>query len=213
MTLVVFARAPERGKVKTRLAAALGEDAALALYRAFLDDVCALAAEAAGRRVLAVAGDPTSLEALSRKHGLELVQQEGHDLGDRMDRSIRRELAHGPVCIIGSDSPSLPAAFIRDAFVRLRDREIVIGPSTDGGYWLVGATRPIPEIFASIEWSTDRVLVETLRRLANTSWGLLPFWYDVDDAQSLALLRAHLPLLAPSVAPATRAALANLPDL
>jgi rSAM/selenodomain-associated transferase 1 len=209
-SLVVFARAPERGRVKTRLAAALGDDAALSLYRAFLEDTCALAAQVCDRGVLAVAGDSSSLQPLAARHGLHLTVQDGADLGARMEHAIARELAHGPVCIIGSDAPSLPVSLVEAAFERLADHELVVGPSTDGGYWLIGATRAAPELFSGVHWGTETVLEETLRRLEGRRAALAPFWYDVDEPRDLALLRAHLPLLGPEVAPATRAALAAL---
>jgi rSAM/selenodomain-associated transferase 1 len=208
-TLVVFARAPERGRVKTRLAATVGEDAALALYRAFLDDACALAAEVAERRVLAVAGEPATLDEVARRYAMRVVRQEGADLGARMDHAISTALAidDGPVCIIGSDSPSLPASLVREAFGRLSDHEVAIGPSGDGGYWLIGARRPVPELFRDVAWGTPAVLAETLRRVERAA--LLPFWYDVDEPRDLQLLEAHLRHLPATAASATRAALAR----
>jgi rSAM/selenodomain-associated transferase 1 len=213
-TIVVFARAAERGRVKTRLARTLGDDTALALHRAFVEDACALTAGVAERRYLAVAGalDEPSLGKIARAHGLELVAQEGADLGSRMAHAIATHAQRGPVCIIGADSPSLPRAYLEEAFVRLAQDELVLGPATDGGYWLVGARRPAPELFGDIAWGTPSVLPETLRRLAGARAALLPFFYDVDDEQDLALLRAHLGVLPASVAPATRQMLAILAD-
>lgn len=212
-TVVVFARAPEPGRVKTRLAAGVGEAAALALYRAFLDDTCALASGAAERAVLAAAGpaDHPALAALAARHRMQLVAQEGADLGERMARALARALEEAErVCIIGSDAPSLPRALLDEAFLRLADAEVVIGPAADGGYWLVGARAPEPELFREIAWGTPRVLPETLARLAGRRAALLPFHYDVDGPDELQLLSAHLRHLPPEVAPATRRALAAL---
>jgi rSAM/selenodomain-associated transferase 1 len=214
-TLMVFARAPVEGAVKRRLAAALGPARALALYQAFLDDACALAgavASSGARAVLAVAGavDHPAIARLAREHGLAVVEQRGDDLGARMAHAIASQLAYGPVCVIGSDSPTLERALVEDAFARLERHDVVLGPATDGGYWLVGARRPAPELFAGVEWGSDRVLTETLARLRACDHALLPFWYDVDDAAGLELLRAHLGVLPPSVAPATRRTLAAL---
>jgi uncharacterized protein len=204
-TLVVFAREPVAGRVKTRLAATIGAAAALRLHVAFVEDVCALAAGIAGRLVLAVAGDPEhpGFAGLSVER---MAQGEG-DLGARMDRALG---LGGAVCIIGSDAPTVPRAHLADAFRLLEDAEVVLGPSTDGGYWLVGARRPAPELFCDMAWGTPAVLPETLRRLAGARAALLPFHYDVDEAGDLALLRAHLVHLPPTVAPATRRTLADL---
>jgi rSAM/selenodomain-associated transferase 1 len=205
-TLVVFARAPVSGQVKTRLAARVGEEGALALYRAFVEDACRLAAAVAERRVLAVAGDPAAWAEVAARHDLVLEAQTDGDLGARMDHAIR---AHAPACIIGSDSPSLPADYVREALARLETHEVVLGPSGDGGYWSIGAQRAVPELFGGIAWSTAAVLPETLRRLDGRRAWLLPFWYDVDDAEDLALLAAHLKHLPDDVAASTRAALSS----
>lgn len=212
-SLVVFARTPELGRVKTRLAASLGEEAALSLYRAFLDDTCALARAAAERRILQVAGaiDHPELERLARAHEMELVPQSEGDLGARMARAIASELERAErVCVIGSDAPTLPPEDLTLAFARLDACEVALGPSTDGGYWLIGTRRPEPALFSQMEWGTPKVLPETLRRLAGRKVALLPFHYDLDEADDLALACAHLRHLPESIAPATRRALAAL---
>jgi hypothetical protein len=99
------------------------------------------------------------------------------------------------VVIIGSDSPTLPRQFLVDAFARLRTCDVVLGPSVDGGYCLIGARVAVPELFTGIAWSTPEVLPETLRRLAGYSHWLLPTWYDVDDAADLEHLREQLHVL------------------
>lgn len=208
---MVFARGPVLGQVKTRLAAKIGDTAALALYRAFVDDACGLAASLAiARRVLAVAGEPSAWEETAARHGMILEAQAEGDLGARMSAAIAAHVADGPVCIIGSDSPSLPGVLVREAWARLDGNDVVLGPSTDGGYWLIGARAPAPELFSGIAWSTPSVLTETLRRLDGKRTALLPFWYDVDVAEDLALLAAHLRHLPAEAAPATRAALCSL---
>jgi rSAM/selenodomain-associated transferase 1 len=209
-TLVVFARAPELGKVKTRLGARIGDAAALALHRAFVDDACGLAAATVKRRVLAVAGEPSTLAEVAARHGMILEQQGEGDLGKRMDAAIEAHAAYGPVCILGSDAPSLPPELVRDAFHRLASQDFVLGPSMDGGYWLIGARIRAPELFERMEWSTPSVLPETLRRLADRRASLLPFWYDVDEADDLTLLASHLDMLPRELAPATRAALSSV---
>src|SRR5437763_1572758 len=136
-TIVIFARAPVAGEVKTRLAKALGEDTALALYEAFLDDACQLTAGLGARRVLAVAGDidHASLQRLAKSQRLELAPQGEGDLGARLDRAMTRELGRGPVVIIGSDAPTLPRAELHRALDALVSHDIVLVPARDGGYW------------------------------------------------------------------------------
>jgi hypothetical protein len=204
-TLVVFAREPVAGRVKTRLARRIGDEATLALYRAFLEDVVALSEGVAERRLLRVAGDPESLAGLP----IARAPQQGADLGARMVHAIRASLGEGPVAIIGTDSPTLPREFLAEAFARLQKHDVVLGPSTDGGYWLIGTRVAIPEIFEGIAWSTPEVLPETLRRLAGRDYSLLPSWYDVDEEADLEYLRLHLRSLPGGVAPATRRVLAR----
>lgn len=213
-TLVIFARAPVLGEVKTRLAKHLGEAAALELYEAFLDDTCALTQGLGARRVLAVAGELThpKLERLAKSQRLALEPQGDGDLGARMERAIARHLATGPVLIIGSDAPTLPRAHLHAALDALMEHDVVIGPSDDGGYWLVGARVPVPEIFSDIRWSTPEVLPATLQRLGSRSHALVASFYDIDTVEDLARLRAELAALPETVAPATRRALAALPQ-
>lgn len=212
-TIVIFARAPLIGEVKTRLGRAIGEAAALALYEAFLDDTCTLTQGLGARRVLAVAGDldEPHLQRLGKSQRLELEAQGDGDLGARMARAIARHVGGGPVVIIGSDAPTLPRAHLHQALDALMDHDVVIGPSDDGGYYLVGARREVPELFSDVRWSTPEVLPTTLARLAGRSHALLPSWYDVDAVEDLERLRNDLETLPATVAPATRRALAALP--
>ena len=112
--------------------------------------------------------------------------------------------------LIGTDSPTLPAAIVRRGFARLARADCVLGPATDGGYYLIGAREPLPRsLFASMPWSSGTVGAETLRRArdAGLRVALLPTWYDVDDEAGLARLAADRAL---SRAPHTRAALLRL---
>ena len=94
--------------------------------------------------------------------------------------------------IVGADSPTLPLAYLEQAL--RTDREVVIGPCTDGGYYLVGMSRCFTEIFESVPWGTDRVLSETLLRIreASAELELLSVWYDVDRPEDLQFLKTHL---------------------
>ncbi len=213
-TIVIFARAPELGAVKTRLARAVGDEAALALYQAFLDDTCALTQGLGARRVLAVAGavDHPRIEHLGKSQRLAVEAQGEGDLGAKMAHAIAAHLPRGPVVIIGSDAPTLPRAHLHQALDALMAADVVIGPSDDGGYYLVGARVPVPELFADVRWSTPEVLPTTLARLAGRSHVLLPAWHDVDSVEDLVRLRAELAALPPSVAPATRRVLGSMPS-
>ncbi len=212
-TIVIFARAPVLGEVKTRLGTAIGAERALALYEAFLDDTCALTQGLGARRVLAVAGDVDHprVQHLGKSQRLQLVQQGEGDLGARMARAVAAHVGVGPVVIIGSDAPSLPRAHLHQALDELMAHDVVIGPSEDGGYYLVGARVEVPELFAGVRWSTPEVLATTLGRLAGRSYALLPPWHDVDAVEDLERLRRELDALPPSVAPATRRVLGSAP--
>jgi rSAM/selenodomain-associated transferase 1 len=208
-SLIVFARAPVEGRVKTRLAKAIGERAALSLYLAFLEDVCALAGSVDARRILCVDGalDHPALTRLAEDNGMELRPQRGGDLGARMEAALEAAL---PACVIGTDSPTLTPAQLEAALSQLGSHDVVVGPSTDGGYWLIGISRPLPELFRDIPWSTPEVLPLTLERLRGRRAAVLPPHYDVDEVEDLRLLSAHLGGLPREVAPKTRAALAAL---
>ncbi len=122
-------------------------------------------------------------------------QVEG-SLGDRMAAFLEGELEDGAtrVVLIGCDAPTLDPAFVISAFLALEGRDLVLGPASDGGYYLVGCRGSVPPIFADMAWSTSRVLTQTIDRLDGTglSLALLPPWYDIDTLESLQMLRGHL---------------------
>jgi glycosyltransferase A (GT-A) superfamily protein (DUF2064 family) len=101
------------------------------------------------------------------------------------------------VLLLGCDTPTLPAGFIREAVERLDSSPLVLGPSVDGGYYLIGGRPPVPPIFDRIAWGSDTVLTATLQKLTQQQVGchLLPFWYDIDRPEDLTFLKAHLALL------------------
>jgi hypothetical protein len=205
--LVLFARAPRRGAVKTRLVPPLDPDEALALHMALLEDSLALLRRAA-RRTGAhpfvsfsdpweppAEGAPASLaRALS---GLDRLPQRGADLGERLLGTFGTLLdrAHRRVVIFGSDSPTLPDDRPGTALERLRDgADLVLGPAEDGGYYLIGAARVLPEIFRGIAWGTDQVMRQTLAGIgrAGARAELLSPWYDVDRPVDLLRLWQEL---------------------
>jgi rSAM/selenodomain-associated transferase 1 len=207
-TLILFARAPLAGKTKTRLAKERGDDDALRLSMGFLADTTALCGrwrrESAGavdanRRVVCYvdpsAADPIVVD-LAFAAGARVELQQGKDLGERLHHAFDAELARGAraVCAIGSDSPTLPLHLLDHAFRALLWERVILGPTFDGGYWLVGTQRPSPTLFTGIPWSTPSVLAKTSQLLATQGITphLLPFWYDVDEAADLERLVWHL---------------------
>lgn len=192
--LGVMVRVPVTGIVKTRMVPALSPEQACQLYRAFLGDLFERLASTRVAPTLFYSGEPVSELAALLPRPWALVPQQGGDLGERMAAAFARLLGvpgRGAV-LIGSDSPDLPLVHIRHAFRLLKHRDVVIGPATDGGYYLLGLRQPAPELFADIEWGADDVFertVEAVRRQGLTM-SLLPLWYDVDDARSLELLRS-----------------------
>jgi rSAM/selenodomain-associated transferase 1 len=202
--LVIFARAPLPGHTKTRLIPSLGADGAAALYRCFLLDTLAQAARAPAQPVIAAAAADhvPALRALAAEAGLEAevtIQSDG-DLGARMCHAFQEAFArgHSRAVIVGSDSPSLPPARVAEALAQSAARDLVLGPSFDGGYYLIGLRAAPPRLFAGIAWSQPTVLLETLRRACELglSVSLLDPWYDVDTPEDLARLRTHLAALA-----------------
>jgi rSAM/selenodomain-associated transferase 1 len=200
--LGMFGKQPAPGRVKTRLAAGLGNDAAAAVHEAMLFDTLETwssesVLNAGGRRVLVYApadAGPWFDARVPEPFALQ-PQAEG-DLGARMREFFAGEFAEGAtrVVLIGSDSPTLDPTIVITAFLCLEGRDVVIGPSTDGGYYLVGARGSVPPIFEGISWSTPSVLNQTIDRLKDTglSLAVLPPWYDVDTPDDWRTLAGHV---------------------
>jgi rSAM/selenodomain-associated transferase 1 len=125
-----------------------------------------------------------------------LTPQADGDLGQRMAAFFDEQFQAGAaaVVLLGADSPTLPLAFIQQAFHELERAEVVVGPSTDGGYYLLGCARSMPALFEKIPWSTSSVLCETVASLRDRQWrlALLPPWYDVDTLDDWQMLRGHV---------------------
>ena len=215
---ILFAKAPRPGKVKTRLLACCTPEEAAALYRGFLLDSAVLL-RGSGAQLKVVACEPPAaqeeLAALLGGADLVFVPQPQTDLGGRLDQLFGWAFDQGMerVLALGSDSPSLPATCIDEALALLAEREVVIGPSTDGGYYLIGLRRRVAPLFTGIAWSTGQVLAQTLERLGDRSLGLLPPWYDVDTPPDAGLLRVHLEALARAGCPRATHTLQALQDL
>ena len=195
--LLLFSRLPRLGRVKTRLTPRFTAQEALALHRALLADSIDLlrrCGEATGASCWLYLSEAGDLEGdLSTHLGPTRVRiQQGADLGERLLQAFREclEGGHAKVVVLGSDSPHLPGSYVARAFEELDRGEIVVGPARDGGYYLVGASRTFPSLFAGMPWGTSQVYRETVRRgrregITITS---LPAWDDVDLPESVAHL-------------------------
>lgn len=201
--LTVFAKNPMPNRVKTRLTPALSPEQAAALYTAFLTDWCETLM-ALPDVALVIAYTPldaqSDLQALIGDDVIYIPQM-GVDLGARLTSATQWAAEHGyqKILLVGSDSPTLPLSYISQAIADLDVCDMVIGPSVDGGYYLIGfssanLTRVVPHIFEGIAWSTRQVFQQTIARIRSVeaSLGLLPPWYDVDTPEDLAFLHAHL---------------------
>lgn len=195
--LVVLAKAPIYGFVKTRLATALGPDAALAIYRRLAARVfieVAAAADAGVEAEVRVTPDASAADARTWVPPRIRVRTQGPgDLGDRMRRAFDDAFAEGAtrVVLIGTDCPGFTRRHAAGAFVSLAHADLVLGPATDGGYWLVGARNRTPEVFDGVPWSTPGVLPATRERAQAA--GLRVFELetldDIDTPEDLERLR------------------------
>ena len=196
-SLIVFIKNPIPGAVKTRLQTRYAPEQVAALYAAFVRDVLERA-ESVDIDHRVIAFDPPDAESEVRVlcgAQWQYIPQAQADLGTRMHNALMQQLHAGATAtvLIGTDIPSLPAHHIAHAFDLLQSSDVVLGPSTDGGYYLVGVSQPAPEIFAQVEWSTPRVFSQTIDRVqrAGKTLGLLPPWFDVDTPADLDFLLAH----------------------
>lgn len=198
--IIIFAKAPEPGSVKSRLQSILHPEERARLQAAMILDTLALTDSLPVQRALASAppaGHPF-LVRCGRERSIPLISQEGETLGERMKNAFDWGFGEGfqRVVLIGCDAPTLPADLIRQGVDRLEQSPLVIGPSLDGGYYLIGARPPLPDLFSGIQWGSDQVLISTLRRINAEKRGcaLLPFWYDIDRPGDLIFLKETLTL-------------------
>jgi len=208
-TLVIMAKAPRPGAVKTRLAATFSPDAATALYRCLLDDTLALAHSLTDVEVAIMCpeSDVKDLAHLAGKQA-RIVAQSGEGLASGLtsvfahfaDGNQRRTIA------FNSDSPHLPPSVLKDAFETLATHDVVVGPTHDGGYYLVGANASHPTLFAADSMGTNSALERLLSRAQalQLSVGFAAPFYDIDVVDDLTRLAEEL-RLAPSRAPRTAA--------
>ena len=196
--LGVFAKQPVAGQVKTRLAQATSPEWARRVAQAFLEDSLDRLSQVQARRTIVYSPAAAETYFLQMAHGrFDLVRQCEGDLGQRLTHFFAdaRRRGYSRILAVGADSPTLPIAFIEQAFQLLETHDAVIGPTTDGGYYLIGCGgTTVGTIFEGIPWSTSRVLEITVQRLQESSarTALLPPWYDVDTVDDWAMLRGHV---------------------
>ncbi len=188
--VLVFAKAPRPGAVKTRLARSIGDGAATSLYRRMGARIVEGILQSDAH--VTVCYDPAGGEAEMREWlgeaGLGFRLQGGGSLGDRLERMFRKALrSRGKVLAVGADAPAVDADVIRLASAALDEADVVLGPAFDGGYYLIGLSRPAPELFRGISWSGPRVLADTLAKAARLGLAatLLAPRSDVDSERDL----------------------------
>jgi rSAM/selenodomain-associated transferase 1 len=191
-----MAKYPAPGRVKTRLAAEVGDQPACDLYRAFLQDIARRLTDAAWSVTWAVTPPHATLPDVSGDSAARRIDQRGDDLGTRMFHAFADSFETGAECVvmIGADTPQLSASDIRDAFALLRaGADVVLTPSRDGGYCLVGLREP-HDLFSSVEMGTPRVSATTreLCRARGLDLRELPARYDIDTLEDVRTLAAEI---------------------
>jgi uncharacterized protein len=198
-TFGMFVKSPEPGRVKTRLAAAIGDEWATALYRAFLIDLIPRYNDLRARRVLAYAPN----DEVTYRY-FEHLSQGAYELWPQPEGPLSRRMqiffeafGPGPTVLVGSDSPTLAKFDVEYALQRLQEVDCVLGPATDGGLYLIGLKGGPWPIFSNVKWSTSRVLEHVLAeaRRCGASLEMLQLWYDVDTLDDVNFLRGHLAAL------------------
>ena len=182
----IFCKLPEPGKVKTRLAECLGDGGAAELAGELAERLICRVAPAFSSELWFTLED--TMGFLARFPYLAQKAQAEGNLGERMRCALADGMTRADnVILVGSDCPLIDAAYVADAFDRLEDHDIVLGPVEDGGYALIGVRHVLPPVFENMTWSTDSVLSETCRRLnvAGINYALLPLTWDVDRPADL----------------------------
>ncbi|MGR3293226.1 MAG: TIGR04282 family arsenosugar biosynthesis glycosyltransferase [Candidatus Scalindua sp.] len=197
-SLIIFAKSPIPGKVKTRLTPHITPTEAAELYKVFIADTMSTARKLKCERVT-IAYTPSNAEATFHSicgQSVNYLPQKGGNLGERMENAFKHSFDNGSkrTVIIGTDSPTLPLSCIQKAFDALKKVPVTIGPTFDGGYYLIGLSEQNDTIFDGIDWSTSRVFGQTLARIqaANKQLYVLPPWYDIDTSDNLEFLRSHI---------------------
>lgn len=193
--LMIFAKNPEIGKVKTRLAKTIGDKKALMIYLKLLEHTHMIADRVFADKAIFYSNKVQDFDILDYYKFPKFLQK-GDDLGDRMNRAFGQAFGqhYEKVIIIGSDCFEITTEIIEDALTALNDHNVVVGPAVDGGYYLLGMDRHYPHLFKDKTWSTEDVFLDTLLDLKKLklSYHLLPTLNDVDEEKDLGELRNHL---------------------
>ena len=190
--LIIFVKWPEKGRVKTRLSVAFGDDVAMALYKSFVEDIIATVVQSGFRPLIAYSPEDSG-EKIAAWLGddNDYTPQIGADLGAKMSNAFRQvfERNVSRAVLIGSDFPDLPAEIISEAFSALKIKHAVIGPAKDGGYYLIGFRLDTfsSAVFDSIPWSTAEVFERTMSIFTREGLDIhqLPVWRDIDRPEDL----------------------------
>jgi len=201
-SLIVFVKPPIPGEVKTKLIPSLSGSEAAELYKCFVADTLTNIHHVSHHPRIQVAYQPHSkasnLDWLGLKNPPEIFRQEGRTLGERLVHAFGVSFGHGSqqVVIIGSDSPHLPVGYIEQAFHALDESDIVVGPSNDGGYYLIGLSRPCMRLFEEVIWTGDQVFERATQNALTFGYTLkiLPSYYDIDTIEDLKTLHLDLQL-------------------
>ena len=200
MTVIVFAREPVAGQTKTRLIPAIGKDDAAALADAFNRDALAKAKQLAPAELVIAGSAPGGAKRsryfknLAREFGAWVSDQGAGHLGARMATAMRPFTNAGGAMLMGTDTPSLPMRLLLKSADLFEKNPVVIAPTLDGGYYLVGMRGKLADIFKPLPWGGEEVLAKTLQRLRDDGepYWLGPWWYDVDRPIDLDFLISHL---------------------
>lgn len=186
--LIIFVRHPELGKVKTRLAASIGDEATLIIYKKLLQHTFDISYAVDADKHVFYSESIIEKDLWSEERFFKELQN-NVDLGNRMKSAFERlfQKDYKKVCIIGSDCYELSTQIIEDAFQRLDETDLVIGPAKDGGYYLLAMKNDMKDIFQNIEWSTDKVLQQTIETINKKgySYSLLSQLNDVDTIEDV----------------------------
>jgi uncharacterized protein len=184
-TLALFLKAPRIGTVKTRLASEIGDRRALRLYRVLVARTIAVVREAGLQVTIWFTPADAANEMRFWLGDWDFRPQASGDLGARLAAAARAVEPGGGWIALGADCPRLGADHLREACVTVERGELVVGPSEDGGYYLIGGPTPLPDLFSEMPWSTNRLLAETRVRFERigTQWHELPLLRDVDTAE------------------------------
>jgi len=186
--LLIFIKNPKPGKVKTRLAETVGKDKAYQIYLDLLNYTISEAMKVDSARQVWYSSYIDRDDKIDEDSFQKSVQS-GKDLGEKMMNAFAQGFkdGYGKIVIIGSDCPEIAASIIEDAFEKLDEFDVVLGPSEDGGYYLLGMRQLIPELFSNIDWSTERVLQQTMVAIQQKklTWHQLPVLNDIDTEEDL----------------------------